>query len=62
MLPAKTTGGQWQQALGRSVGGLSTKIHLGCLDEKNAIAIVLTGGEVADVTAACRPPGRNSML
>ena len=47
---AKTTGGQWQQALGRSVGGLSTKIHLGCLDEKNAIAVVLTGGEVADVT------------
>ncbi|MBC8233776.1 transposase [bacterium] len=28
---------------------MSTKIHLGCLDEKNAISIVLTGGEVPDV-------------
>jgi transposase len=29
---------------------LSTKIHLGCFNENNAIAIVPTGGEVADVT------------
>ncbi len=46
---AKATGGQQQQALGRSVGGLSSKIHLGCLDEKNAISVVLTGGQVPDV-------------
>ena len=45
---SKETGGQCQQALGRSAGGFPTKIHLGCLDEKNAISIVLTGGEAAD--------------
>ena len=45
----KKKGGQSQQALGRSRGGFSTKIHLGCLNEKNVIAVVLTGGEVADV-------------
>ena len=37
------------QALGRSRGGFSTKIHFGCLDEKNALSIFLTGGEVPDV-------------
>ena len=28
---------------------MSTKIHLGCLNEKNLISISLTGGEVPDV-------------
>ncbi|MBI1927147.1 IS5 family transposase [Candidatus Poribacteria bacterium] len=37
------------QALGRSRGGFSTKIHLGCLNEKNTISIVLTARQVADV-------------
>lgn len=45
----KKKGGQSQQALGRSRGGFSTKIHLGCFNEKTVISIVLTGGEVADV-------------
>ena len=32
------------QALGRSRGGLSTKIHAGCRDERTGVAIVLTAG------------------
>src|SRR5215470_8337683 len=34
----KKYGGQAAQALGRSRGGLSTKIHAGCLDERTGIA------------------------
>ena len=45
----KKKGGQENQALGRSRGGFSTKIHLGCLSEENAISIVVTGGQTADV-------------
>ena len=37
-------GGQAAQALGRSRGGWSTKIHAGCRDERIDIAIVLTAG------------------
>ena len=40
----KKNGGHAAQALGRSRGGLSTKIHAGCRDERTSIAIVLTAG------------------
>ena len=41
----KKHGGQAAQALGRSRGGLSTKIYAGCLDERPGIAVVLTAGQ-----------------
>lgn len=40
----KENGGPAAQALGRSRGGLSTKIHAGCRDERTGVAIVLTAG------------------
>jgi len=43
------SGGQSAQALGRSSGGFSTKIHFGCLDETHTIAISITAGQVPDV-------------
>ena len=46
---SKKKGGQSQHALGRSSGGFSTKIHLGCLDETHAISIAITAGQVPDV-------------
>ena len=41
----KKNGGQAAQALGRSRGGLSTKIHAGCRDERTGVALVLTAGQ-----------------
>jgi transposase len=41
----KKNGGQAAQALGRSRGGLSTKIHAGCRDERTGVAVVLTAGQ-----------------
>jgi transposase len=35
---------QAAQALGRSRGGLSTKMHAGCRDERTGIALILTAG------------------
>jgi transposase len=40
----KKNGGHAAQALGRSRGGFSTKIHAGCRDERPGVAIVLTAG------------------
>src|SRR5687767_10081812 len=40
----KKNGGHAAQALGRSRGGCSTKIHAGCRDERTGVAIVLTAG------------------
>jgi transposase len=40
----KKNGGHAAQALGRSRGGLSTKIHAGCRDARTGVAIVLTAG------------------
>jgi hypothetical protein len=40
----KKSGGHAAQALGRSRGGLSTKIHAGCLNERPSVAFVLTAG------------------
>ncbi len=45
----KKNGGQENQALGRSRGGFSTKIHLGCITEKNTISITITAGQRSDV-------------
>jgi transposase len=40
------------QAIGRSRGGRTTKIHALCDDQGRPHAILLTGGNVADITAA----------
>ena len=51
-------------AIGRSRGGLTTKIHLVCDGQARALAFVLTGGQVADtsmftdVLDEIRVPGR----
>lgn len=45
----KKNGGQQAQALGRSRGGFSTKIHIGCINENTAVSIVITGGERNDM-------------
>ena len=42
-------GGQAAQALGRSRGGFSTKIHAGCIDAKTGVVMVRTGGERHDM-------------
>lgn len=46
--PARTEAGQ---ALGRSRGGLTTKVHLACDGRGLPLAVVLTGGNVNDSTA-----------
>ncbi len=48
----KKNGGQAAQALGRSRGGFSTKIHLIVDALGNPLDFVLTGGERNDVTQA----------
>jgi transposase len=45
----KKNGGQAAQALGRSRGGFSTKIHAGCVDEQTGVSLALTGGERNDM-------------
>lgn len=42
------SGGQPAQALGRSRGGLSTKLHAACPDDRTGVSFVLTGGERHD--------------
>lgn len=49
MRPAPKKAGAEGEALGRSRGGLSTKIHLRTNGLGLPIAVVLTGGEVSDV-------------
>ena len=41
-------GGQQVQALGRSRGGLSTKLHVACPDARTGVSFVLSGGERHD--------------
>jgi transposase len=48
---AGETGRGRSQALGRSRGGFTTKIHLRCNAEGLAIGVVLSEGEAHDVTA-----------
>src|ERR1700735_5526054 len=45
-----SAGGQETQALGRSRGGFSTKIHVAAADERTALAVVLTPGQQGDTT------------
>jgi transposase len=45
-------GGQAQQALGRSVGGFSTKIHATVDALGNPLRLLLTGGQRGDATQA----------
>jgi transposase len=49
---AKKKGGQSAQALGRSRGGFSTKIHAAVDALGNALRFILTGGERHDSTQA----------
>jgi transposase len=44
--------GVQNQALGRSCGGFSTKIHAACDALGNPIRFILTGGEASDYTQA----------
>ena len=48
----KKTGGQAEQALGRSRGGFSTKIHIAVDALGNPLRFILTGGERHDCTQA----------
>jgi transposase len=48
----KKNGGQAAQALGRSRGGFSTKIHIVVDALGNPLDLVLTGGQAHDVTQA----------
>ena len=48
----KKNGGQEAQALGRSRGGFSTKIHTGVDALGNPLRFVLTGGQCHDITQA----------
>jgi transposase len=43
-------GGQESQALGRSRGGFSTKIHVAAADERTVLAVLLTPGQQGDTT------------
>ncbi len=45
---AVKNGGQEFQALGRSRGGFSTKLHVACANETTGVSFVLTGGERHD--------------
>lgn len=45
-------GGQEEQALGRSVGGFSTKIHINVDALGNPLRFILTGGQSHDITQA----------
>ena len=49
---AQKKNGTAQPALGRSRGGLSTKIHLVAVDERTALAMSLSAGQANDA-----PPG-----
>ena len=47
---AKKSGGQAAQALGRSRGGFSTKIHIAVDALGNPLRLILTAGQESDVT------------
>jgi transposase len=47
---SKKNGGQAQQALGRSRGGFSTKVHILVDALGNPLDFVLTGGQANDIT------------
>ena len=43
-------GGQYPQAMGRSKGGLSSKIHMACDALGYPLSCIITGGQRSDVT------------
>ena len=49
----RSTGGQSAQALGRSRGGFTTKLHAAVSDQGELLRYVVTAGQVNDVTQAC---------
>jgi transposase len=49
----RKTGGQCAQTLGRSRGGLTTKLHAAVSERGELLRYVITGGQVNDVTQAC---------
>ena len=49
---AEKNGGQESQALGRSRGGFSSKLHILAEGLGNALRFILTGGERHDITQA----------
>jgi len=46
----KKKGGQQAQALGRSCGGFTSKIHIGCIDENTPVSIVISAGQRHDTS------------
>ena len=49
--PSKKSGGQKKQAMGRSSGGLTTKLHAACADNSTAVSLCLSAGQSHDATA-----------
>ena len=48
---SKKSGGQAKQALGRSCGGLTIKLHAACADERVAISLCMSAVQNHDTTA-----------
>ena len=48
---SKKGGGQQKQAMGRSCGGLTTKLHAACSDDRTAVSFSLGPGQSHDATA-----------
>ena len=48
---SKKRGGRTKQAIGRSCGGLTTKLHAACADERTAVSLALSAGQSHDATA-----------
>ena len=47
----KNSGGKAKQAIGKSSGGWTTKLHAACADERVAVSLCLSGGQRHDTTA-----------
>ena len=47
----KKRGGRAKQAIGRSRGGLTTKLHAACADSRIAVSLCLSAGQSHDATA-----------
>ena len=47
----KKRGGRAKQAIGKSSGGWTTKLHAACADERTAVSLCLSAGQSHDATA-----------
>ena len=47
----KKRGGRAKQAIGKSRGGLTTKLHAACADSRIAVSLCLSAGQSHDATA-----------